>query len=104
MTELVVWRGSTKSCVRRGSFVTRKLAITVAAGAMMRMLNKGRSVQMSVYCCIWCKRWHIIRCKRTVDFIPEELKVWDGKPTSLSRSEQDALLARMGEFSCQPRS
>jgi hypothetical protein len=65
---------------------------------MIRQINKGRSVQMSVYCCVWCKRWHIHGRKRTAADIPKELQVWDGKPTSLSRSEQDALLARVGKF------
>jgi uncharacterized protein YdaU (DUF1376 family) len=95
--------GNPKRCWRRASFATWGMAILVAKAAMTRKRNQDDPVQMSVYFCPHCNRWHLVRCKKNAANIPEELKVWDGNPTNLSRSEQDALLARVGAFSCQPR-
>jgi hypothetical protein len=75
MSELLKWRGNPKRCGRRSSFATRGLAIQVATGAMVRKRKKDPSYQMTVYCCIWCKQWHLVRCKRSAADIPEELRV-----------------------------
>jgi hypothetical protein len=98
MSELRVRRGNPKRCWHKTPFATRGLAIQVASAAMIRKGNKDPRIQMSVYCCPHCNQWHLVRCKRTAADLPKELTVWGGIPTSLSRSEQDALLARMGAF------
>jgi len=69
-----VQRGNPKRCWRRASFATRGMAILVATAAMSRKRKKDPDFQMTIYCCDWCKRWHLVRCKRTAAGIPEELQ------------------------------
>ena len=68
-------RGNPKRCWRRASFATRVTAIFVATSAMTRKRKKDHDFQMTVYCCDRCKRWHLVRCKRTAADIPKELQV-----------------------------
>jgi len=67
-----------KRCWLRASLATRWMAILVAKAAMTRKRKKDPQVQMSVYCCPHCNRWHLTRCKRNAAGIPKELRVWDG--------------------------
>jgi hypothetical protein len=66
--------GNPKRCRRRASFATRGMAILVATSAMTRKRDEERPVQMSVYCCPHCNKWHLARCKRNAAHIPKELR------------------------------
>jgi hypothetical protein len=56
-------RGNPKRCWRRAAFATLGMAIMLAISAMARKRNQDDPVQMSVYCCPHCNRWHLVRCK-----------------------------------------